>query len=89
MVEKTIQEQIVREAPEIEALKLGLIQSAKDLSDTQIQLPEQQIAGLTGLHQSPPRNRLSQGPVNCSLRPICPHTQTRTSNRLLTPLLPK
>ena len=51
MVEKTIQEQIVREAPEIEALKLGLIQSAKDLSDTQIQLPEQQIAGLTGLQQ--------------------------------------
>ena len=51
MVEKTIQEQIVREAPEIEALKLGLIQSAKNLSDTQIQLPEQQIAGLTGLQQ--------------------------------------
>ena len=51
MAEKTIQEQIVREAPEIEALKLGLIQSAKDLSDTQIQLPEQQIAGLTGLQQ--------------------------------------
>jgi len=51
MADKTIQEQIVREAPEIEALKLGLIQSAKDLSDTQIQLPEQQIAGLTGLQQ--------------------------------------
>ena len=49
MAEKTIQEQIVREAPEIEALKLGLIQSAKDLSDTAIQLPEQQIAGLSGL----------------------------------------
>ena len=49
MAEKTIQEQIVREAPEIEALKLGLIQSAKDLSDTAIQLPEQQIAALSGL----------------------------------------
>ena len=49
MVERTVQEQIVREAPEIEALKLGLIKSAKDLSDTAIQLPEQQIAGFTGL----------------------------------------
>ena len=49
MADKTIQEQIVREAPEIEALKLGLIQSAKDLSDTAIQLPEQQIAALSGL----------------------------------------
>ena len=49
MADKTIQEQIVREAPEIEALKLGLIQSAKDLSDTAIQLPKQQIAALSGL----------------------------------------
>ena len=49
MVERTVQEQIVREAPEIEALKLGLIKSAKGLSDTAIQLPEQQIAGFTGL----------------------------------------
>ena len=51
MAEKTITEQIVREAPEIEALKLGLINSAKDLSDIQIQLPGQEIAGLTGLQQ--------------------------------------
>ena len=37
----TITEQIVREAPEIEALKVGLIQSAKDLSDVAIDLPQQ------------------------------------------------
>jgi hypothetical protein len=51
MAETTITEQIVREAPEIEALKLGLVQSAKSLADTPIQLPEQQIAGLSGLQQ--------------------------------------
>jgi|TARA_R110001592_G_scaffold6946_4_gene38318 hypothetical protein len=51
MAETTITEQIVREAPEIEALKLGLVQSAKDLADAPIQLPEQQIAGLSGLQQ--------------------------------------
>ena len=47
----TITEQIVREAPEIEALKLGLVASAKDLSDISIQLPERQVAGLTSLQQ--------------------------------------
>ena len=51
MAEPTITEQIVREAPEIEALKLGLINSAKDLSDISIQLPERQVAGLTSLQQ--------------------------------------
>ena len=49
MVERTISEQIVREAPEIEALKLGLIRSAKGLSDVPITLPQQRIAGLSGL----------------------------------------
>ena len=47
----TYTEQIVREAPEIEALKLGLINSAKDLSDISIQLPERQVAGLSSLQQ--------------------------------------
>lgn len=46
-----ITEQIVREAPEIEALKLGLINSAKDLSNISIQLPERQVAGLSNLQQ--------------------------------------
>ena len=51
MPETTIQEQIVREAPEIEALKVGLIKSARDLADKPIQLPQQQIAGFSGLQQ--------------------------------------
>ena len=36
-----VTEQIVREAPEIEALRLGLIQSAKGLADKPITLPTQ------------------------------------------------
>ena len=40
-------EQIVREAPEIEARKLGLLDTAKALADKPLTLPEQQIAGLT------------------------------------------
>lgn len=40
-------EQIVREAPEIEARKLGLLDTAKSLADKPLTLPEQQIAGLT------------------------------------------
>lgn len=38
-------EQIVREAPDIEAYKLGLLQSAKALSDTPVSLPGYQVAG--------------------------------------------
>ena len=44
-------ESIVREAPEIEAYKLGLLQSGKTLTDTALQLPEQQIAGFSGAEQ--------------------------------------
>ena len=47
MSEKTIQEQIVREAPEIEAIKLGLLESAKDLADMPVNLPDYQVAGLS------------------------------------------
>ena len=42
-------EQIVREAPEIEAYKLGLLKSAKSLADQPITQPVQQIAGMSGL----------------------------------------
>jgi len=42
-------EQIVREAPEIEAYKLGLLKSAKDLADKPITLPVQQVAEMSGL----------------------------------------
>jgi len=47
----TIEEQILREAPEIEALKVGLIKSARDLADKPIRLPEQQIADFSTLQQ--------------------------------------
>ena len=49
MVEKT--EQIVREAPEVEAYKLGLLESAKKLADQGITLPKQQVAAMSGLQQ--------------------------------------
>ena len=51
MVTTTIQEQIIREAPEIEAIKLGLLQDAKGLAGTPLTLPPQQIAGLSGLQE--------------------------------------
>ena len=44
-----ITEQIVREAPEIEAYKLGLLKSAKALADQGVTLPAQQVAGMSGL----------------------------------------
>jgi len=43
--------EIVREAPEIEAYKLGLLKSAKDLADKPITLPVQQIAEQSALQQ--------------------------------------
>jgi hypothetical protein len=49
MAEET---QIVREAPEIEAYKLGLLKSAKALAETTPQLPNYQIAGLSQAQQS-------------------------------------
>ena len=42
---------IVREAPEIEAYKLGLLESAQKLADQEIILPTQQIAGMSQLQQ--------------------------------------
>ena len=47
----TTSEQIVREAPDIEAYKLGLLQSAKNLVDTPINIPSQQIAGMSQMQQ--------------------------------------
>jgi len=44
--------QIVREAPEIEAYKIGLLESAKELADQPIDLPVQQIAEMTGLQDT-------------------------------------
>ncbi len=43
----TTTEQIIREAAEVEARKLGLLDTAKALADKPITLPEQQVATLT------------------------------------------
>ena len=48
-IEETIQ--TVRESPEIEAYRIGLLKSAKELADQPITLPTQQVAGLTGLQE--------------------------------------
>lgn len=45
MAETTITEQIVREAPGIEAYKLGLLESAKGLANQPVNLPAMQVAG--------------------------------------------
>ena len=45
------QTEIVREAPEIEAYKLGLLKSAKQLADQPITLPTQQVAEMSALQQ--------------------------------------
>ena len=50
-----VTEQIVREAPEIEAYKLGLLKSAKELADQPITLPQQQIAEQAFLQQEAAR----------------------------------
>jgi len=50
MVDTT--EQIVREAPEIEAYKLGLLRSAKALADKGISLPPQLVAQMSGLQEA-------------------------------------
>ena len=47
MPERTVTESFVREAPEIEAYKLGLLESAKGLVDIPIELPRQQVSDLS------------------------------------------
>lgn len=44
-------EQIVREAPQIEAYKLGLLQAAKNLSEQKLPLPAYQTADMTALQK--------------------------------------
>jgi hypothetical protein len=51
MPERTITEQIVREAPDIEAFKIGLLESGKELADKDLQLPPQEIADLSALER--------------------------------------
>jgi len=52
MVDRTETTQIVREAPEIEAAKLGLLTSAKTLADQPIDLPDYQVPGFSDLQKS-------------------------------------
>ena len=47
MADPVIQEQIIREAPGIEAYKLGLLQAGKTLADQKINLPAIQVAGFS------------------------------------------
>ena len=47
----TITENIQREAPEIEALRLGLLQSGKTLADKPLALPRQKVQGLSALER--------------------------------------
>ena len=48
MVDQTFSTQIVREAPEVEAYKLGLLQEAQRLYNQPLVLPGTQAAGLSG-----------------------------------------
>jgi len=47
MAETTVQEQIVREAPEIEAYKLGLLKLAKERAEIPVELPVMRAAEMT------------------------------------------
>jgi hypothetical protein len=47
MAETTIQEQIVKENPQIEAYRIGLLESAKNLVGNQTTIPAYQVAGLS------------------------------------------
>jgi hypothetical protein len=49
IIPNEVTEQIVREAPDIEAYKIGLLQSAKALADQGIQIPPQMVAEMAGL----------------------------------------
>jgi hypothetical protein len=42
------QQVIQRESPEVEAYKLGLLESAKKLADQRITVPKQVVAGMSG-----------------------------------------
>jgi hypothetical protein len=53
-------EQIVREAPQIEAYKLGLLKSAKELSEKPLNMPAYQVADLTEA-QKQAGNLVNQG----------------------------
>ena len=51
MAEPTITEQVVREAPDIEAIKIALLRDAQELSATPVDLADYQVAGFTDLQR--------------------------------------
>jgi hypothetical protein len=51
MAEPQITEQIVREAPDIEAIKIALLKDAQELSKTPVSLSNYQVAGLSDLQR--------------------------------------
>lgn len=57
MAEPQITEQIVREAPDIEAIKIALLKDAQELSKQPVTLSDYQVAGLSDLQ----RTALSRG----------------------------
>ena len=65
MPETTFQHQYIREAPEIEALKTGLIESAKTLTgeDRELTLPEQQIAGFSPFQEAAFQQAQAEGGI--------------------------
>ena len=71
----TIQEQIIREAPEIEAFKIGLLESAKDLADIPVELPVQEIADFSGLQTAAFEDAAREGGVGGFLPILTQGTQ--------------
>jgi len=59
----TVTETIYREAPDIEARKLGLLDSAKALADKGLTLPQQQVAALSSLQQQAAARTGTEGGV--------------------------
>jgi hypothetical protein len=51
MTSTSVQEQIIREAPQVEGYKLGLLQAANQLIQRSVPIPAMQVAGLTPQQQ--------------------------------------
>ena len=68
-------EQITREAPEIEAIRLALLQDAQQLAAQPIDLPDYQVSGLSPLQQQ--ANRLAQQGVG-TFQPLLNQAATTT-----------
>ena len=72
MAEPQITEQIVREAPDIEAIKIALLKDAQELSKQPVSLSDYQVAGLSDLQKT----ALSRG--EAGIGAFEPYIQTGT-----------